>query len=59
LFATATPMIEPSEFSIGTLFCYLGVVAILVPYVAMQLIRAIVGAKAKADGVSLGAESQR
>jgi hypothetical protein len=40
LFATATPMIEPSEFSIGTLFCYLGVVAILVPYVAMQLIRA-------------------
>jgi hypothetical protein len=59
LFATATPMIDPSEFSIGTLFCYLGVVAILVPYVAMQLIRAIVGAKAKADGVSLGAESQR
>ncbi len=60
LFASVTPMIEPSPFcSIGTLFSYLGVVAILVPYAAMLLIRAIVGVKSKAKGVSLGAELLR
>ena len=59
LFAAATPMIEPSPLSIGTLFSYLGAVAILVPYAAMLLIRAIVGVKSKAKGVSLGAESSR
>ena len=57
LFAAATPMIEPSALSIGTLFSYLGAVAILVAYAAMLLIRAIVGVKSKAEGVSLGAES--
>jgi hypothetical protein len=40
LFAAATPMIEPSALSIGTLFSYLGAVAILVPYAVMLLIRA-------------------
>jgi hypothetical protein len=59
LFASVTPMIEPSALSIGTLFSYLGVVAILVPYAAMLLIRAIAGVKSKAKGVSLGAESLR
>jgi hypothetical protein len=59
MFAAATPMVEPSVLSIGTLFSYLGVVAILVPYAAMLLIRAIVGAKSKAEGVSLDAESLR
>ena len=54
LFASVTPMIEPSALSIGTLFSYLGVVAILVPYAAMLLIRAIAGVKSKAKGVSLG-----
>ena len=39
LFAAATPMIEPSPLSIGTLFSYLGAFAILVPYLAMLLIR--------------------
>ena len=42
LFATATPMIHPSPLSIGTLFSYLGVVAISISYVAMLLIRAII-----------------
>jgi hypothetical protein len=59
LFAAATPMIEPSPLSIGTLFSYLGAVAILIPCAAMLLIRAVVGAKSKAKGVSLGAESLR
>jgi len=59
LFAAATPMIEPSALAIGTLFCYLGAAAILVPYAAVLLIRAIVRVKSKAEGVSLGAESLR
>jgi hypothetical protein len=59
LFAAATPMIEPSALSTGTLFSYLGAVAILVAYAAMLLIRAIAGVKSKAKGVSLGAESSR
>jgi hypothetical protein len=59
LFAAATPMIEPSALSIGTLFSYLGAVAILVAYAATLLIRAIAGVKSKAKGVSLGAESLR
>jgi hypothetical protein len=59
LFAAATPMIEPSALSIGTLFSYLGAVAILVPWAAMLLIRAIARIKSKAEGVSLGAESLR
>jgi hypothetical protein len=42
LFAAATPMIHASPLSIGTLFSYLGAVAILVPYAAMLLIRAII-----------------
>jgi hypothetical protein len=59
LFAAVTPMIEPSGMSIGTLFSYLGAVAILVSYAATLLIRAIAGVKSKAKGVSLGAESLR
>jgi hypothetical protein len=59
LFAAATPMIHPSPLSIGTLFSYLGAVAILIPYAAMLLIRTIVRAKSKAEGVSSGAESLR
>jgi hypothetical protein len=59
LFAAATPMIEPSPMSIGTLFSYLGAVAILVPYVAMLFISAIVRIKSRAEGVSLSDESLR
>lgn len=43
LFAAATPMIiHASPLAIGTLFSYLGAVAILVPYAAMLLFRAII-----------------
>lgn len=59
LFAAATPMIEPSPFSIGTLFCCLGVVAIMIPYAAMLLIGTIITVKSKAVGVSLNDESMR
>jgi hypothetical protein len=59
LFAAATPLVEPSALSIGTLFSYLGALAILPPYAAMLLIRAIVGTKSKTESISLGAESLR
>ena len=59
LFAAVTPLVEPSALSIGTLFCYLGALAILPPYAAMLLIRAIVGTKPETEGISLGAESLR
>jgi hypothetical protein len=59
LFAAATPLVEPSALSIGTLFSYLGALAILPPYAAMLLIRAVVATKSKTEGISLGAESLR
>jgi hypothetical protein len=40
LFAAATPLIEPSPLSIGTLFSYLGAFAILASYSMALLIRA-------------------
>jgi hypothetical protein len=57
LFATATPMIHPSPLAIGTLFIYLGVVAISISYGAMLLIRAIIRLLSKAGGISLSSES--
>ena len=45
LFASVTPMIEPSPLSIGSLFCYIGVLAIVVPYALVLLIRRFVGLK--------------
>jgi hypothetical protein len=59
LFAAITPMIEPSFVAVGTLFSYLGAMAILVSAAAMLLVRAAGRIKAKAEGVSLGAESMR
>jgi hypothetical protein len=38
-------LIEPSPLSIGSLFCYLGVIAIVIPYALILLIRGIVGLK--------------
>jgi hypothetical protein len=45
LFASVTPLIEPSPLSIGSLFCYVGVIAIVIPYALVLLIRGIVGLK--------------
>ena len=59
LFAAATPLVEPSALSIGTLFSYLGALAILPPYAVMLLVRAIVGTKSKTQSISLDAESLR
>jgi hypothetical protein len=53
LFAAATPLVEPSALSIGTLFSYLGALAILPPYAAMLLIRAIVETKSGTEGISV------
>ena len=50
-------LIEPSALSIGSLFSYLGVIAVVVPYVVVLLIRAAVGLKSKPKGVSLGVKS--
>jgi hypothetical protein len=51
LFASMTPLlVEPSPHSIGSLFSYLGVIAVVVPYVVVLLIRAAVGHKSKLEG---------
>jgi len=57
LFASATPWIEPSPLSIGSLFCYLGIVAVIIPWLAVLLIRGFVGLRSKPEGVSLGVKS--
>jgi hypothetical protein len=59
LFAAITPLIETSPLAIGTLFCYLGAVVILLPAAATLLIRTAVRIKVKPKGVSLGRESMR
>jgi hypothetical protein len=51
LFASMTPLlVEPSPHSIGSLFSYLGVIAVVVSYVVVFLIRAAVGLKSKLEG---------
>src|SRR5580704_8639628 len=58
LFAAMTPLlVEPSPHAIGSLFSYLGVVAVVVPCVVVLLIRAVVGLKSKAEGFQLGVKS--
>ena len=54
-----TPLVEPSPLSIGSLFSYLGVIAVVVPCVAVLLIRAAVGLKSKITGVSFGVKSMQ
>jgi hypothetical protein len=56
LFAAATPMVHASPLSIGTLFSYLGVIAISVAYAATLLIRAIIRRRSKGGGISLHSE---
>lgn len=50
-------MIETSPLSIGSLFCYLGVIAIAVPFVLVALIRALAGLKSKLQGGGFGLKS--
>lgn len=57
LFASVTPWIEPSPLSIGSLFSYLGVIAILVPYVLVSLARSLVRPKSRLEGASPGVKS--
>jgi hypothetical protein len=57
LFASMTPLIEPSALSIGSLFSYLGVIAIAIPCIVVLLIRAAVGHQSKPEGVSLDVKS--
>ena len=60
LFASMTPLLfEPSELSIGTLFSYLGVIAVVAPYMVVLLVRAAVGLKSKITGVSLGVKTMQ
>jgi hypothetical protein len=52
LFASLTPLlVEPSPHAVGSLFSYLGVIAVAVSYGAVFLIRAAVGLKSKLEGV--------
>jgi hypothetical protein len=58
LFASMTPLlVEPSYLSIGTLFSYLGVIAVVVAYAVVLLIQAVIGLKSKPEGVSSGVKS--
>jgi len=57
LFASVTPWIDPGPLSIGSLFCYLGIIAIAIPWLAVLLIRGLVGLRSKPEGVSLGVKS--
>ena len=57
LFALVTPLLEPSALSIGTLFSYIGVIAVAVSGAAVFLIRAAMGLKSKPQDVSLGVKS--
>ena len=60
LFALMTPLlVEPSELSIGTLFSYLGVIAVVAAYMVVLLVRAVVGLKSKITGVSLGVKTMQ
>jgi hypothetical protein len=60
LFALMTPLlVEPSELSIGTLFSYLGVIAVVAPYMVVLLVRAAIGLKSKITGVSLGVKTMQ
>jgi hypothetical protein len=58
LFASMTPLlVEPSPHAIGTLFSYLGVIAVVVPYLIVLLIRAVLGLISRPESVSLGVKS--
>jgi hypothetical protein len=57
LFASVTPWIETSALSIGSLFSYLGVIAIVLPYLVVLLIRGLIRLGSRPEGVSLGAKS--
>jgi hypothetical protein len=43
LFATMTPLVQPSGFSIGSLFSYLGAIAIAASFIVVQAARWLVG----------------
>lgn len=57
LFASVTPWIETSASSIGSLFSYLGVIAVVIPYAVVLLIRGLIRLGSRPGGVSLGAKS--
>ena len=57
LFASVTPWIEPSALSIGSLFCYLGIIAVVIPGLAVLLIGGLVNLRSKPQGISLGVKS--
>jgi hypothetical protein len=55
--ASVTPLIETGAHSIGWLFSYPAEVWIVVPCIVGHSIRAAVGLKSNAEGVSLGVKS--
>jgi hypothetical protein len=59
LFAAVTPAIEPSSLSIGTLFAYLGAIAIVVSYLIALPIQSITGIESKIEQTTLGVESPK
>ena len=57
LFASLTPLIEPSPLSIGSLFSYLGAIAVVAAFAVALSIRGLVKLKAKLGGASSPAQS--
>jgi hypothetical protein len=54
MFASVTPTIWPSPLSVGSLFCYLGAIAIAVPFIVAQSITEVARLTAKAGEASCG-----
>jgi hypothetical protein len=57
LFASLTPLIEPSALSIGSLFSYLGAIAVVVAFTVALSIRGLFKLKAMLGGASSPAQS--
>ena len=57
LFALATPLIQPGALAIGSLFVYLGAVAVVIPFAVMLSIRALLRLKAKPGGEGASLQS--
>jgi NADH:ubiquinone oxidoreductase subunit 6 (subunit J) len=59
VFASVTPVIWPSPLSAGSLFCYLGAIAIAVPFIVALSITEVVRLTTKTGEASCGVQAAR
>jgi hypothetical protein len=59
MFASVTPMLWPSPLSVGSLFCYLGVIAIAVPFIVALSITEVVRLTTKTGEASCSVQAAR